>query len=151
MTRRHSSLVVGDRTWYLIAWDHPSSEVRQFTLCNVKSAAKTGDFFDPPPGFSLEEFMEKGFGAQKSSGDEMKVRLRFSAKVTPLAQTRPWKRDQKASVDSQGRLVVEFRTSALHAVAQQVLFWKGDVEALEPAALREQVARAAREILRAHG
>lgn len=48
--------------WYLIAWDHLRQAPRDFLVSRIKELNVTEQHFDWPPGFTLEEYLQSGFG-----------------------------------------------------------------------------------------
>lgn len=143
-------LVVRNREWFLIAWDHYRNGVRTFFLPRIKSAESTDRAFKVKDGFDLDEYLATSVDSHQSTGPIYDVKLRFTAEATPAGEDFIWNRNEKKYKDKQGRLVLEFRTGALYAVQRHVLSWGGGVEVMGPEELRKSVEAAARAISAAH-
>jgi predicted DNA-binding transcriptional regulator YafY len=141
-------LVVNNREWYLVGWDHYRKGVRTFFLPRIKSAKYTDKKFRVKDDFDLDRYLATAVDSHQSTGPIHHVKLRFTAEAAPAGEDFIWNRGQKTSKDQQGRLIVEFDTGALYAVQRQVLSWGGGVEVMEPEELRRNVVNAAGEIER---
>ena len=136
-------LVIVDRQWQLIAWDHLAQAVRTFLLQRIISITDTEKAFTVRDGFTLDKYLTDAIAGQQSTGTAVPVKLRFTKESTPAGEAQIWHSKEKRSHDAQGRLVVEFKTAALFKVEREVLAWGGMCEILEPRSVRQSVAVAA--------
>lgn len=139
-------LVYYSDSWNLIAYDHLRRAVRNFRLDQIRKMRVLMDTFRPPEGFELQAYLaEKG-----SSPRGERIRLRF----TPAAYR--WaKRTIPAEIEEEmeaGEAVeVTFYFENLDYLARWLLRYGAEVEALEPAALREKLRERALELARRYG
>lgn len=146
----YALLAIG-RDWHLLAFDHDQKAVRVFMVLRISEASDTNDRFDPQRGFSLDAYLaDTVLGYPTTDGDKYQVKLRFTPEGSFAGRTTVWHPKEKRTQDKQGRLCVAFETSALFFVAREVLSWGGQVEVLEPADLRQQVAKMAESLLKGH-
>jgi predicted DNA-binding transcriptional regulator YafY len=70
-------LALIDDGWYAVGYCHNRLDIRMFAIQRVKSARETGETFDRPPGFRLDEYLTGSFRALRGEGDH-DVILQFS-------------------------------------------------------------------------
>ena len=109
---------------------------------------KTGAKFRRPAGFSLAKILEGSF-AVFEGGRAVRVRLRFTGVAARLVGERVWHSSQQLVRDKTG-LVLEMKVGLSPDLRQWILGWGGEVEVLEPADLRRELARAATAAVRVH-
>ena len=144
-------IVIRNREWYLVGWDHLRGDIRTFYFPRIISAEALEETFNVRDKFSLDEYLEESVDAHQSKARRFKVKLRFTAEGTSGGQDFFWTKKQTVRNDKQGRLIVEFTTSALYAVQRHVLSWGGQVEVLSPPELRASVLAAAAAVENLHG
>ena len=144
-------IVIRNREWYLVGWDHLRSDIRTFYFPRIISAEAMEEGFAVRDKFNLDEYLEESVDAHQSKATRFNVKLRFTSEGTSGGQDFYWTKKQTVHNDKQGRLIVEFTTSALYAVQRHVLSWGGQVEVLSPPELRKSVRIAAAAIGKLHG
>ena len=120
-------------------------------MTRIKAADYTDRHFEIRGGFDLDKYLETSIDGHQSTSPIYTVKLRFSKQASAAAEDQVWNRTQKQSWDSEGRLIVEFRTGALYAVERQVLGWGGAVEVITPPELVASLHHRARALLEMHG
>jgi predicted DNA-binding transcriptional regulator YafY len=132
--------------WYLVAWCRLRGDLRHFKLERMRGLEVSGERFAVREDFSLKDHLAHSAG----EGDTVPVRVWFSAEamervrrehVTGLAEAK----------ESRGGFEVAFMTFSLEWLAQWLLSFGADAEALAPTELRAQVRAAAAEVVRRHG
>jgi predicted DNA-binding transcriptional regulator YafY len=95
----------------------------------------TGDGFDPPVGFSVQDVLQGGrvFRRDEPPGDTLVVR--YSSRVSRWIAER-----EHRSLDEQGELVVEYPLADEAWAVRHVLQYGPDAVILQPVALRDRVA-----------
>lgn len=141
-------LVIVERQWQLIGRDHDAKAVRTFLLQRVSKTELTGDNYVVEAGFDLDHYLETGVAGQQSTGDPVRVKLRFTEEGTPAGEAQTWHRHETRTFDRRKRLIVEFETAALFKVEREVLAWGGKCEVLEPRDLKSRIRRAANSLLK---
>lgn len=61
--------------WYLVARCRQAGDVRHFRVDRIQSFALTDELFQPPSGFSLEDYMQGPWGVYR--GEPVRIRVRF--------------------------------------------------------------------------
>jgi predicted DNA-binding transcriptional regulator YafY len=137
------ALVGGD--WYLIAYCHRRRDVRMFAAQRVKAARPTGERFERPGDFSVEDYLGGSFRAVRGAG-HYRVELRFAPGAAGRAAEKVWHRSQTAERTADGGLVLCFEVSDLREVKRWVLSWGAECEALGPPELRALIQHELRQM-----
>ena len=112
--------------------------IRIIALERIRDLRANAERFDPPEGFDPESRLSDPFGLILD--DPTEVRLRFSKAQAPYVSERAWPESYRLEDDPDGRLVMEFETGGIFGLKRWLLAWGRDVEVLEPAWLREEMA-----------
>lgn len=132
-----------DGHWYFVAFCHLRGDVRMFSPSRVRSLETTGTTFDVPEGFRIDEYLSRSFGVLRGGeGETHGVRLRFTGEAARYVAERTWHPSQVLERTCDGVVVVGFELGHLREVERWALSWGADCEVLEPAELRDRVARA---------
>ena len=129
--------------WYLIAWCRLRRDYREFRIDRIRRLELLAEVFPARPDFSLREHLEKNV----PSTDMLQVRVWFARRV----QERARRGSLATLVEEQARdggAEFSFTTSSLEWLAEWLLSFGTDAEALEPPKLRELVRRKAEDIAR---
>ncbi len=128
---------------YLVAYivDAGKEDPVLFALTELSQAEPTGEIFEARKGFDLCEYAQRSFGVFQ--GDTIDVVWRFSPKAAPDARKYIFHPNQKQEEGPDGSLIVRFTASGQLEMAHHLLTWDGEVEVLEPPALRELVVELA--------
>jgi proteasome accessory factor B len=133
---------------YLLGYDEERGARRTFKVERILSASMTPETFQPPADFSPATELRRAWDVIFDQPPETVV-AHFTAGVAPrVAETR-WHPSQEIETAADGSLTWRARVAGLHEVRIWLLGWGADVEVLEPASLRAEVAeelgRAARQ------
>lgn len=128
--------------WNLIAHDHLRGTVRNFRLDQIRKLRTRFETFEPPRGFDLREFLrERG-----ESPRNVPMRVRFHNRAWRWARPQMPADVTYEAPDGDQHTVVAFEFENVEYVARWLLRYGTDAEALEPAALRDEIARKALEV-----
>jgi predicted DNA-binding transcriptional regulator YafY len=128
-----------DGQWYLVAYCHLREEIRMFAPSRVRSVSKTGHYFERPPEFRIDEYLDHSFRAMRGRGEPQRVRLRFSAEAARYVRERTWHSSQQIEEREGGALELTFNLGHLLEVKRWVLSWGADCQVLEPDELKQLV------------
>lgn len=128
--------------WYLLAWDKQREAMRTFLLARAADVAIESETFELPANFSVDEYLWSSFGIWSPSGD-YKVKLRVSSSIADHVSENIWHPTQTIESFEDGGLVLGFQLGSLDEVAQWLLSWGTQMEALEPSKLRTLVRKKA--------
>ena len=132
--------------WYLFAYDHLRKDIRTFVPARIQSLKPTGNTFERPQAFSLEERLKGSFGVQSGQG-RYDVALRFNARVADYVREKKWHESQRLRELKNGGVELRLKLSSLGEIERWVLSWGGDATVLRPRELATAVKRAAKRIL----
>ncbi len=125
--------------WYLIGFCHLRNEVRTFRIDRIRQVEALSQPFDIADDFNIDDYFRGSWGIIR--GVEYKVKLRFSSKIADFISECTWHPSQKLSLNKDGSLEAEFNVDGLSEIKIWVLGFGENVEALEPAELREDIAK----------
>jgi proteasome accessory factor B len=143
-------LLLADEGWFAVGHCHLRNQVLVFAAQRVRSVRETGESFDVPAGFRVEDYMAGSFRTVRGGG-QFRVALRFTPAFAGRIVERTWHRSQSVEWQPDGGLVLRFEVSDLREVKRWVMFWGSDCEALEPAELRSMVGAEIRDLGRLYG
>ena len=134
---------------YAIALCRRAKALRTFAVTRIKSAEILDDTFAVEPGFSLDEFVERGFGVYH--GEIHRVAIELGPEVAHLAKERVFHRSQTVEELDGGRARLTFQVAGLPEIAAWVAGFGAKARALEPPELVAQVREIHAGGVRVHG
>jgi predicted DNA-binding transcriptional regulator YafY len=134
-------LISIEEGWYLAAYCHLREEVRMFVPGRIRSLRETGEHFERPVDFLIDDYLDGSFGAIRGAGPVQTVRLRFSPFAARYIREKVWHPSQKLRTWRDGRVDLMLRVNHLLEIKRWVLSYGVECEVLEPDELRRQVAQ----------
>ena len=124
---------------YLIGWDETRDALRTFKIERIRDVALTPRTFDMPEGDGVEGALRRAWDiiADQPPTD---IVLRFAPSVATRVQEATWHPTQRVEVTPDGSLTWRAKVAGTIEIRLWILSWGDDVEVLEPAALRFDVA-----------
>jgi len=128
--------------WHLVAYCHLRHDIRNFRLDRVERLELLPQTFQRPNDFKMQE-------NRRDEQNDIVVRARFDKEVAR------WVRESRsyytiAEEEDAAGLLVTLKVRQENEILQWLLSWGQHVQVLEPASLRQSIAREAREMLRDH-
>ncbi len=124
--------------WYLDAWCHLRGDIRSFAVDAIRAATVLERPSSEVPESELDAVLASGYGIFGGRGTQW-ARLRFSAMRARWVAQERWHPQQRARHEDDGSYVLEIPYSDDRELVMDVLRHGGDVEVLDPPALRERV------------
>ena len=123
---------------YLIGWDETRDAVRTFKVDRIRDLSVTPHQFEPPEG-TIDQAMRSAWDiiADQPATD---VVLRFDAAVAARVRETTWHPSERVELATDGSLTWRARVSGTIEIRVWILQWGHQVEVLEPAELRDEVA-----------
>jgi predicted DNA-binding transcriptional regulator YafY len=137
-------LLLGTRRYLVARPSGGDGAMRRFRLDRIASAEITGESFARDPEFDLGAYAAQGFGSYHSDHEFGPVVWRFAPGAAETARGFVFHPDQQVTEEPDGSLTVRFAASGHLEMAWHLYCWGDAVEVLEPAALRDLVARHSR-------
>lgn len=127
--------------YHLIAWCERQQAVRQFCLGRVREwqRQEREDAFTMNPSFDASAYLERGLGLRHGEPLE-RVVVRFSPYQARWIRERQFHPSQQMEEEKDGSLTLRLEVAGLEEVTRWLLSYGAEVEAVEPAALRAQLA-----------
>ena len=124
---------------YLIGFDETRGALRTFKIERMRDVALAPRTFDPPEAGTIETTLRRAWDiiADQAPVD---VVLRFAPKVAARVGEATWHPTQTVEPAGDGSLVWRATVSGTIEIRLWILSWGDDVEVLDPAALRDDVA-----------
>jgi len=126
------------RTIYAIGYSSGVNALRTYKLERIQQAELTNDTFTVSEKFKGPEMLQQAWGVMYGDEEPVKVRLRFSAAVTPRVRETRWHPSQELTLTRDGCEWTALIGDTLE-IEPWIRSWGGDCEVLEPVALRERV------------
>ena len=127
--------------WYLIAHCQERDEPRIFRLDRIADAKRTGETFQPPADFSLDDYMKDAW--QVVRGDPVSIKVRFTGRAKRIVLEERRHESQTVLESGDGAALVSFRLGGLRQFASWLIGFGGEAEVVEPKELRELVVEIA--------
>lgn len=139
-------LVEIDGGWYVIGHDLDRGARRTFAVQRMRSVHLTSTRFTRSRDFRLEEHFAGSFGVWSGGGEgkpAYSVKIRFRGFAARVVAERRWHPSQEIELIEEDGSVIDLsmELAALEDVSRWIFGFGSQAEALEPAELRESVAR----------
>ena len=124
---------------YLIGWDETRDALRTFKIERIRDVALTPRTFELPAGDGAESALRRAWDIIADQPPAAIV-LRFAPTVAARVEEATWHASQRVQREDDGSLTWRATVAGTIEIRLWVLSWGADVEVLEPASLREDVA-----------
>jgi predicted DNA-binding transcriptional regulator YafY len=132
--------------WFLFAHCHLRKDLRTFAPARILSIKETGQSFQRPKRFSIEDRLQGSFGVHAGK-ENFKVIIRFSPQVADYIREKTWHPTQVIkSLPNEG-IELAITLSSLVEIHRWVLGWGEHAEVIEPKNLRDRLRKSAEDIL----
>jgi proteasome accessory factor B len=128
---------------YLIGWDETRGALRTFKVERIRDVALTPRTFEPPEGVTVEEALRRAWDIIADQPATV-VRLRFDPGVATRVAETTWHPSQRVVLEADGSLTWTATVAGTIEIRLWILSWGADVQVLEPAGLRDDVAATVR-------
>ena len=115
-----------------------SEGFRLFSLPNIEGIEVLDEYFERDPEFSLQEFSQQSFEVFQE--EPFEVVWRFSPKAAADAADFSFHPNQETEKQSDGSLIVRFKSGGALEMCWHLYCWGEDVEVLAPAHLAAMCA-----------
>jgi len=132
------------RSWYLIGYCHSRHKVLMFRTNRIKTVKYTGELFQPPQNFSVDDYMGKSW--QVMTGKETKIIIWFSADIAPLIKEVEWHPTQKIIDLSDDSILFTSTVAGTKEIELWVLSYGEKAEVLYPESLRNEITNIAKKM-----
>jgi proteasome accessory factor B len=127
-------LLLQDDVMYLIGYCHLREGIRTFHLARVRKVEPTGQYFEVPEDFSLEEYLDGNF--RTMAGEVMDVEILFDKEVSHVPRERKWHPTQEVTEQEDGRVLVTLQAGGLNEIKSWLLSFGPKIEVIKPDLLR---------------
>lgn len=138
------------RTIYILGYSSASRALRTYKLERIKRAELTEKSFELSPEFKGSEQLQRAWIVMYGDETPIRVRLRFSATVTPRVRETRWHPGQEITLTREGCEWCALIGDTLE-IEPWIRGWGSECEVLEPRALRESLVRHIQQAMRVYG
>lgn len=138
------------RTIYMLGYSSASKALRTYKLERIKRAELTNMTFELLPEFKGAEQLQQAWIVMYSEETPVRVRLRFSAAVTPRVLETRWHPNQETTLTRTGCEWTALIGDTLE-IEPWIRGWGSECEVLEPPELRESVLNHVRRSMHMYG
>ncbi len=134
------------RAWYLIGYCHTKQKVLMFRTSRIKSMKYTGESFQHPQNFSVDNYLGKSW--QVMTGEETKVIVRFFPEVVPLIKEVEWHPTQQIIDLPDGSILFIVTVAGTKEISLWILSYGDKAEVLFPEKLRVEMLNTIKKMYR---
>jgi predicted DNA-binding transcriptional regulator YafY len=137
-------------TLKVIGYDHERRAIIPFSVDHIESLAETDESFARPPDFTLTGFLSK-YCFNGIHGEPLTVRLRAHGMTARVFAERRFHESQDEverttdAEDNVASITITLTVARGRGLERFILSWLPDIEVLEPAELRQQIAKVLRQ------
>ncbi len=113
-----------DDGWYAFGHYHLRVDIRIFAIQRVQTLHETGETFDRPAGFRVEDYLRGSFRAFRGGNDHHVV-LRFKPEVARRFAEKKWHASQLLEPQPDGSLIARLHLNNLVEIKRWVMWWGG--------------------------
>jgi len=130
-------------SWYVIGRSSLHREVRTFNVGRIQSLQLVNESFHLPRAFSIERYLRNAWHLIPEAGPDLDVVVRFSPLVARNVAEVVWHKTQRVAHREDGAIDFQVRVSGLNEISWWILGYGDQAEVLQPAALRQLIAKRA--------
>lgn len=132
--------------WFLFAHCHLRKDLRTFVPARILSIQETGQTFERPKKFSIEDRLQGSFGVH-SGKESFRVVIQFSHQVSDYIREKTWHPTQKIKSLPNDGIELTITLSSLVEIHRWILGWGEHAKVIEPKNLQERLRKSAEDIL----
>jgi predicted DNA-binding transcriptional regulator YafY len=125
---------------YLVAFAPDHDQVRHYKVNRIESLAVESHRFERPADFDVARHFARSFGVYEGD-DDVTVVVRFLPAAARYVQESHWHPSQSLTEQPDGSVLARFQLSSTVEIKSWVLSFGASAVVIEPAALRDEIAR----------
>jgi predicted DNA-binding transcriptional regulator YafY len=133
---------------YVVGYCHMRKGIRTFLVDRMQEIKLTGETFEPPVGFSLENYLRHSFGM--FTEELVRVKVRFHKSLTRYLLERRWHPSQKNKKLKDGSLELAFEVAGTKEIKTWIMGFGFLAKVLEPASLVKEIKDDLKKSLRSY-
>ena len=132
-----------------LAQESPETEtpIRRFKLDRFTKAVALDDWFKPPEGFQLEDYLRQNVGIF-SGQQPIEISIKVTAMAAPWVIEDPWHPGQRVERHSDGSITLTLSVAHELEVIPRVLALGAEAEVLSPDSCRQRMAQTVEQLAR---
>ena len=134
---------------YVVGYCHMRKGIRTFLVDRMQEIKLTGETFESPVGFSLENYLRHSFGM--FTEELVRVKVRFHKSLTRYLLERRWHPSQKNKKLKDGSLELAFEVAGTKEIKTWIMGFGALAKVLEPASLVREIKEDLAKSLKSYG
>jgi predicted DNA-binding transcriptional regulator YafY len=134
---------------YVVGYCHMRKGIRTFLVDRMQEIKLTGETFESPVGFSLENYLRHSFGM--FTEELVRVKVRFHKSLTRYLLERRWHPSQKNKKLKDGSLELAFEVAGTKEIKTWIMGFGALAKVLEPASLIREIKEDLAKSLKSYG
>lgn len=135
--------------WYVISVEQNGNAVKTFALDRMSDLEITGNKFDKKSNVDINDVFAHSFGIMTGDGEvPEKIILSFDPFQGEYVKSLPLHLSQNILIDNEDELRISLHLHLTHDLLMEVRSYGEDVEVIEPAAFRKQVAESLQQTMK---
>jgi len=126
-------------TLYLIGFDQKRDDMRMFVLDRIKLLQKTGESFEAPRDFNLQDYLKHSFGVMTE--ELVQVGIYLDPAIASFVAEKSWHPSQKLKHNRDGSIEMSFLGAGTLEIKQWILSLGSMARVLYPQELTDEVTR----------
>ncbi len=125
--------------WYVLGFDHAAQDFRVFALPRIKNVFLGSETFCVPEDFNIHEHIDLDFGIWNNPEPPEEYEFLFSSSLANYVLEREWHKNQTASQNDDGTVLLKFSSNQRQMVFSWVMGFGDAVTVIKPERLREEI------------
>ena len=136
------------QTTHAIGWREPPGALRTFKLERIQRIELTASPYTIPPDFDPHRLLADAWGIWYTEAEPAEVVLRFHPSVAARVKETRWHPSEQAEEQLDGALLWRAQVAELQEMIPWIRGWGSDVEVVAPEALRRELMRETKRLMR---
>ena len=139
------AMLLGEGRQYLVAFSDYARDVRLFALAGFERIEVTGEIFERPEDFDLNNWLQRAFGIWQE--ELYDIVWRFTPEAATKARLYMFHPTQVMTDEPDGSLSVSFRAGGLREMCWHLFRWSDQVNIVSPKPLQELMRKCLQEAI----
>lgn len=125
--------------WYVLGFDNVASDIRVYAMARMKDIVFENETFKIPADFDLKKHIDPEFGIWNNPEPPVQYELLFAPGMSNYVMERQWHKDQEITRNSDGSVLLKFKSNQKQMVFSWVMGFGSAVTVLFPPELIQQI------------
>ena len=137
--------------WYVFGYDYEADDKRIYSLSRFKDIILSKEQYKIPQDFDIAKEIDLSFGIWYNKEEPVEYELVFDKSWSNYILERDWHKDQVMEQREDGSVYLKFKSNQRQQILNWVLGFGGAVTVLSPETLKDELKKAAEDIMKKYG